>query len=121
MQTSAPIRFQADESFSHWIVKGVLRRQPLIDFQTAVAAGLRGRAYPEVLARAAAEERILVTHDVSTMPAHFDTFLAGGQHSPGLILVHDSLPIAQAIDDLLLIWEASSPEEWRDRWTYLPL
>jgi hypothetical protein len=55
------------------------------------------------------------------MPAHFDTFLAGGQHSPGLILVHDGLPIAQAIDDLLLIWEASSPEEWRDRWTYLPL
>lgn len=121
MQTSAPIRFQADENFSHWIVKGVLRRQPLIDFQTATAADLRGLPDPQVLARAAADSCILVTHDVSTMSVHFGAFLASGQHSPGLILIHDSLPIARAIGDLVLIWEASSPEEWRDRLTYLPL
>jgi hypothetical protein len=77
-----PIRFQADADLNQIIVSAVLRRVPAIDFRTATAAGLAGLADPEVLARAAREGRILVTHDQTTMPGHFGEFVRA-QRSPG--------------------------------------
>jgi uncharacterized protein DUF5615 len=115
------VRFQADANLNALIIRGALRRQPLIDFQTADAADLSGVPDQEVLARAAQSGRILVSHDYRTMPGHFADFLATGQHSPGVLLLHQTLPVAQAIEALLLVWEASSPEDWRDLLTYLPL
>ena len=60
------IRFQADADFNEDIVSGVLRRLPEIDFQTASEAGLASLSDPEVLAKAAVEGRILITHDRKT-------------------------------------------------------
>jgi hypothetical protein len=64
-------RFLADADLNKAIVTGVLRREPAIDFQTAQAAGLRSMSDPDVLAFAAQTARVLVSHDVSTMPGHF--------------------------------------------------
>jgi hypothetical protein len=118
---SERILFQADANFNALIVKGMLRRQPLVDFQTADAAELANVPDPEVLARAARSGRVLVSHDYHTMPGHFADFLASGQHGPGVLLLHQTLPIARAIDTLLLVREASDLQEWRDTLTYLPL
>jgi hypothetical protein len=118
---SKQIRFLADEDLNTLIVESLLQRQPLIDFQTVPAAGLKGTPDPALLAFAAEQGRILVSHDFSTMPTHFANFLESGQHSPGLFLIHQELPIAQAIAELLLIWEASTAEEWYDQVRYLPL
>jgi hypothetical protein len=118
---SERVRFQADANFNALIIKGVLRRQPLLDIQTADAARLAGVPDPEVLARSAQSGRVLVSHDYHTMPDHFADFLASGQHSPGVLLLHQTLPVAQAIEALLLVWNASDPAEWRDLLTYLPL
>ena len=76
------IRFQADADLNAEIVAGVLRREPGIDFQTADEVRLRGLLDPEVLALAAQENRILVTHDRRTMPRHFADYLL--HHSYGL-------------------------------------
>jgi predicted nuclease of predicted toxin-antitoxin system len=65
------VRFQADADLNEDIVAGVVRREPTIDFQTADEANLRGLPDPQVLALAAQENRILVTHDRRTMPRHF--------------------------------------------------
>lgn len=43
------VRFQADADLNHVIVLAVLRREPRIDFQTALTAGLSGVPDPEVL------------------------------------------------------------------------
>ncbi|MGH2501022.1 MAG: DUF5615 family PIN-like protein [Ktedonobacterales bacterium] len=118
---SERVRFQADANLNALIIKGLLRRQPMIDIQLADTAGLAGVADEEVLARTAEVGRVLVSHDYRTMPGHFADFLASGRHSPGVLLLHQQLPIAQAIEALLLVWDASAPEEWRDRLTYLPL
>jgi hypothetical protein len=115
------VRFQADANFNALILKGLLRRQPLVDIQTAETAGLTGVADPEVLALAAYAGRVLVSHDYHTMPAFFSAYLASGEHSPGVLLLHQTLPVAQAIEALLLVWEASVPDEWQDTLTYLPL
>ena len=74
-------RFQADADLNAEIVAGVLRREPSIDFQTADEANLRRFPDPEVLALAAQENRILVTHDRRTMPRHFADFIL--HHSVG--------------------------------------
>jgi hypothetical protein len=43
-------RFLADADLNSAIVRGAVRREPRLDFQTAQAAGLRGMKDPEVLA-----------------------------------------------------------------------
>lgn len=85
------VRFLADADLNKAIVSGVLRREPSIDFLTAHAAGLLGLKDPEVLALAARQQRVLVSHDVGTMPAHFRNFRIDGKHSAGVFLVPQSL------------------------------
>ena len=60
-------RFQADADFNHKIVVGLRRREPTIDFQDAHAGELIGAPDPEVLQKAAAANRILISHDRKTM------------------------------------------------------
>ena len=114
------IRFQADADFNHHVVKGVRRREPAIDFRGANEAGLAGLDDPEVLSAAAREGRILVTHDRQTMPQHFADFIAN-QHSPGVLVLSQYLPIRAAIEELVMVWEASEAEEWVDVFQALPL
>jgi Domain of unknown function (DUF5615) len=69
------VRFQADADLNLDILTGVIRREPRVDFQTAESVDLRRLSDPEVLAFAAEEQRILVTHDLRTMPRHFADFI----------------------------------------------
>ena len=55
------------------------------------------------------------------MPAHFRAFKNAGKHSSGVFLIPQSLDIATAIDELLLIWLASEASEWEGRLEWLPL
>ena len=113
-------RFLADADLNKAIVSGVLRREPSIDFLTAKAAGLRRMKDLEVLALAARQQRVLVSHDVGTMPANFRRFTRAGNRSPGVFLVPQTLDIGTAIDELLLIWLASEASEWENRLEWLP-
>ena len=114
------VRYQADADLNQAIVTGVLRREPTIDFQTAFAAGLEGVQDLEVLAISAQQGRILVSHDRKTMPSEFAEFIISNQSS-GVIIVSRKLPIEVIIEELLLIWAASSAEEWVNRIAKLPL
>ena len=114
------VAFQADADFNQTIVSALQRREPAIDFQTADEAQLRGLPDPDVLARAARDGRILVSHDHHTMPVHFATFVTT-QHSPGVFLLSQDVPIKIAVEELLVIWEASEAEEWANTLHYLPL
>ena len=114
------VSFQADADFNQNIVRAMRRRVPAIDFQTAHQADLHGLNDQAVLAHAAREGRILVSHDRRTMPGHFANFIATST-SAGVILISQNLPIMQAVEDLILIWEASEAEEWVNRLDSLPL
>ncbi len=114
------VTFQADADLNHVIVLAAMRREPGIDIRSAVDAELSGLSDLEVLALSARERRILITHDKKTMPTHFGTFIQHTQ-SPGLFIVPQALAISRVVDDLLLVWEATSPEEWTNRIFYLPI
>jgi hypothetical protein len=65
----------------------------------------------EVLALAARGNRVLVSHDVGTMPAHFRTSREAGNNSSGVFLIPQSLDVGTAIEELLLIWLVSEASE----------
>jgi predicted nuclease of predicted toxin-antitoxin system len=114
------LRFQADNDLNHAIVKGVRRREPAIDFQTARQARLHEVRDLDVLERAASENRILVTHDRKTMPGHFAEFLSGGNRSPGVVVISQKANLGMVIESLVLLWAASDPSEWENRIFDLP-
>jgi len=115
------IRFLADADLNKAILTGVLRREPAIDFASAQELGLRGLKDPAVLALAAREHRVLVSHDVNSMPLHFGRFTANQCTSAGLLLVPQRLRITTAIEEIILIWELCDADEWRNRLDWLPL
>ena len=114
------VRYQADADLNEDIVTGVQRRVPEIDFQTAHEAQLANLPDPKVLAQAAQEGRILVTHDRRTMPTHFGQFIEN-HNSPGLIVISQNADLLLAITELILIWTASEAEEHVNSIRTLPL
>ena len=114
------VRFQADADLNAEIVTGVRRREPNIDFQMADEINIRRLRDPEVLALAAQENRILVTHDRRTMPRHFADFILH-HSSPGVFIIAQTMSVRVAIEEWLLVWAASESEEWRNLIVELPL
>jgi hypothetical protein len=114
------IRFLADADLNQAIVTGVRQRETALDFMTATEANLEGHGDPDVLEFAANHGRILVSHDTSTMPVHFSARLRSGRTSPGIFLARQRASVGQIIEALLLVWSASSPEEWAGQIHYLP-
>ncbi|HEV2462086.1 MAG TPA: DUF5615 family PIN-like protein [Ktedonobacterales bacterium] len=86
----SPPRFMTDVNFNWRIIVGLRRRKPEVDVFTAQELGLREAPDPELLEYARQRGRILLTHDVNTMPQHFNDLLLRlphGEHSPGVILI----------------------------------
>ena len=104
---------QADANLKAAIVFGVRRHGPEIDFKRAEAVPLTGIKDPEVLAIAAKERRILVTHDERTMPRHLRDFTRHTP-SPGVIIVPEDMAIGAAIESILLICGSTHAEELQD-------
>ncbi|MEP7336728.1 MAG: DUF5615 family PIN-like protein [Acidobacteriota bacterium] len=113
------IRFQADADLRFPIVKGVKRREPLIEFQTANEAELEGVDDLIVLKIAADEGRLLVSHDVNTMPENFARFIET-QASPGVVLIAQELPYHDAIERLIRLWATTEAETWHNVLFFLP-
>jgi hypothetical protein len=113
------VRLLADANFNGHIVYGLRKRIPAIDFVVAQGVIPPRLPDPQVLALAANLGRILVSHDLGTMPDHFYNFLAS-RESPGLILIANTYPVGLAIYQLELSWSCSAADEFRNRITWLP-
>ena len=73
-----------------------------MDFLSASDADLEGVPDPEVLAIAADQDRILVSHDFQTMPRRFAEFLqARGSSTPGKPARHGETARAAALSQVL--------------------
>ncbi|MCI0488762.1 MAG: DUF5615 family PIN-like protein [Blastocatellia bacterium] len=115
------IRFLTDEDFDGRIVRGLVRRLPQIDLVRAQDAGLQSAQDTEVLAWAAEEGRVLLTHDVTTMSVHAYERIANGLLMPGVFEMSQSLPIGKAIEELIVLAECSLEGEWEGQVRFLPL
>jgi hypothetical protein len=113
--------FLADHNFDQRIVDGLLRRTSRAQLVLARDAGLSRTPDPELLEWAVASDCLVLTHDVNTLIGYTYERIAAGQPAPGVFIVPQMLPIARAIEDLVLLVECSAPDEWRGQVHYLPL
>jgi predicted nuclease of predicted toxin-antitoxin system len=109
----------ADENLKGALVRGLRRQKPDLDIVRVQDVGLLGADDPAVLAWAAVEDRVLLTHDVRTITKYAYDRLVAGLPMPGVIEVRGNLSIGQAIEDILLL--AEFEEEWRSQVRYIPL
>ena len=68
-----------------------------------------------LLAWAAAEQRVLLTHDVSTVTDYAYRRVLQGEGMQGVFEVSRGLSARQIIDDIVLLTECSVPGEWKGR------
>jgi hypothetical protein len=115
------IALAIDENFNGDVVRGLLRRAPSLNLKRVQDAGLSSANDEVVLEWAARENRVLITQDVSTITKHAYDRIKAGRPMPGVFEVGRDVPIAQAIEDILLIAECSHPDEWEGQVRYLPL
>jgi hypothetical protein len=115
------LRLLIDQDLDHVILRGLLLRVPNLDVITAHQVGLSNASDPEVLAWAAEQERILVTHDRRTMPYYATSRIARAEKVAGVVVVSRQLPISQVINDLQIIVLCSDMIEWENIVKHLPL
>jgi Domain of unknown function (DUF5615) len=75
---------------------------------------------PAILLWAEREQRILVTLDQDTMPAHLSAHLNAAHHSPGIFMIRPHSTISQIVTFLVDAAYASSLDEWQDRVWFIP-
>lgn len=115
------LKLLSDENFNGDIVRGLFLRQPNLDLLRVQDVGLREVDDPAILAWAATNDRIVLTHDRATMPDFAYERLLRGEQMLGLFVINDRMPTRQAIDELLLLVDCSDQWEWKGIVLYLPL
>lgn len=115
------LRLLADENFNDDIVRGLLLRQPGLDLVCVRDVGLTGSDDPDILAWAAANHRIVLTHDRATMSDYAYKRVAAGEAMPGVFILNDRFPVGQAIQEILLMIACSEQSEWSGRAVHVPL
>ena len=115
------LRLLIDNDFNQIILRGLSRRVSGLDVVTAYEIGLSEASDPDLLAWAAVQKRIVVTHDRRTMPNHATDRMLRGEKVAGIIVVPRRLPVSRVIDDLEIVVSCSVEDEWENVVKYLPL
>lgn len=115
------IRLLADQNFDERILRGLVLRNPEVDLVRVREIGLSDADDIKVLTYAASSGRVVVTHDVNTLVGFAYQRVQLGEPMSGVIPVPQSLPVGHAIEDLRLIVDCTSQEEWDGQVRYLPL
>jgi Domain of unknown function (DUF5615) len=110
-----------DENLNQQILRGLKRQAAGLDVLVVQDVGLQGATDPEVLAWAAERRRVLVTHDVNTIPNHAYQRIESAESMPGVIVIPGVLAVSVAIAELTLVNECSTADECENRILYLPI
>ena len=113
-------RFLTDEDLRSSLIQAVRRLQSAINITRAIDQGLSGQPDTAVLEYAWQQRWLLISHDVNTLKAAAEQRLINRQGLHGVFLVPQNRPTRPVAENLVLIWEASEFEDWRDRIVYLP-
>jgi hypothetical protein len=115
------LKLLADENFNNDMVRALLRRSPSLDIVRVQDVGLSGADDPTVLAWAAENKRVLLTHDVASLTRYAYERVGRGQEMPGVFEIGRAISIAHAVEDILLLADCSLENEWEGQIRYLPL
>lgn len=115
------LKYAADENFSGAMVRGLERLAPELDIVRVQDGEMYRADDPEMLAWVAGEGRILLTHDIKTVPGHAYDRVRAGKPMPGVFAIPQDAPVGRNIEDLRMAALASEPGEWEGRVEWFPL
>jgi len=115
------IRFLADENLNNHIIRGIKLRDSEIDIIRIQDIGLSGTDDPTVIEYALRENRILLTHDVDTIPRFAYNRIRVGKEIPAIFIIRQDIWISQVIENILLIYECCDETELKGKILYLPI
>lgn len=115
------IRLLADENFDNHVLRALRRENVDVDIVRVQDIEIYQADDPRVLEWAASEGRILLTHDVRTMPHYAYERVRDNLPMLGIIAVHRSAPIGKVIEDLLIALAASKEGEFEGQVVYIPI
>ncbi len=115
-------RFLLDEHVNRSIQRQLHRLEPRLEVIAVgdVGAPPKGTSDPELLVWMETYQYILVTENRSTIPVHLAEHYAIGRHSPGIFWIRPNVRLGLLVEELYLIWFASTAEEYRDRTLFIP-
>lgn len=113
------LRFLTDENIEGHLVKGLLSKNPNLDVIRVQDVGLRTAADPLLMDWAGRNNRILITHDISTISPLVYERIAAGQPLPGIIFIQTGMALGIVIRKILQIAATDQPEAWSGRVEYL--
>jgi predicted nuclease of predicted toxin-antitoxin system len=113
------IRLLTDENLDGGIVRGLEMHYAEIDLLRVQETDAFQQEDEVVLAVAAREDRVLIAHDLATIPVFAARRLAAGEPMPGVILVPPQGRISAIIFEVALFTICTEPEELRDRIVHL--
>lgn len=79
------LKFLVDEDLNNRILRGLVRQQPDLDVLRVQDIHMRGASDRVILEWASQHERVLLTHDVSTMTQFAHERMPSGQKVAGII------------------------------------
>jgi hypothetical protein len=115
------LRFLIDENLSLRLKTTLHRHYPVIDVVRVGDAGAPaiGTLDLDILQYLEAEQRVLITDNRASMPAHLADHAADGRRHWGIFEVRKDAPLGALAELIALYWEASEAEEWIDRVEWL--
>jgi predicted nuclease of predicted toxin-antitoxin system len=116
------MRFAADENFDGRILDALRSRLPDLDIVRVQDTPMYQEPDKVLLAWLADEERILLTHDVRTMPRFVFERVRAGLPVPGVIEVRkEDASIGTLVDDLEIAIGAGRPQDFENQVKYIPM
>jgi hypothetical protein len=115
------LRLASDADVNDDILSGLFHRRPTLNLISVREVGLRTAGDPKILEWTAAEDRILITQDRSTMTHFANQRIAAALRMPGMFVIRNKPPFGPLIDDILLLDSCSIEDEWNNRVIFLPL
>lgn len=114
------IQFLADNNLDADIIRGVLRREPSIQFEHARDLDLHEMSDPDLLDYAAKHNFVIVSHDVRTMIHYAEERVRRGEKMSGLLIVRQLTAIKPVIESLLLLWLVEDSDYLENKILWLP-
>ena len=116
-------RFLLDENLPPRLKLAVLRLNSQIDILRVgdANAPALGTLDPDILVYLQQSKQILLTDNRKSMPEHLKAHWANNDFIWGLFWLRPKATIRELADDLVLIWETTEADEWKDRLIWIPL
>ncbi len=116
-------RFLLDEHVNRAIQRQLRRLDLRLEVLSIGELGAppTGTSDPDILIWLEQNGYILVTENRSTIPVHLFEHFAAGRHIPGIFWIRSDIGLGRVIEELYLIWLASTAEEYQDRTLFIPL